>query len=54
MLEMTNENFGRLLRGLTMAVGKGTVYSCISFSRQRFGLCTVPMESETESPTNEP
>jgi len=42
MLEMTNENFARLLRGLTIAVGiEGTVYSCTSSLRQRSGLCTL-------------
>jgi len=55
MLEMTNENFARLLRGLTIAVGnEGIVYSCISFLRQRSGLYTVHMGWETTSPTKEP
>jgi hypothetical protein len=54
MLEMTSENFARLLRGLTIAVGKRkTVSSYISFWRQRSGLYTVHMASETESPTKE-
>jgi hypothetical protein len=55
MLEMTNENFARLLRGLTIAVGnRRNRYSCISFLRQRSGLFTVHMGSEMESPTKEP
>src|SRR5262245_43727882 len=55
MLEMTNENFARLLRGLTIAVGnRRNRYSCISFLRRRSGLCTVRMGWETTSPTKEP
>jgi hypothetical protein len=53
MLEMTNENFARLLRGLTIAVGNRT-NRILSFLRQRSGLCTVHTGSETESPTKEP
>ena len=54
MLEMTNENFARLLRGLRSPWARErTVYSCISFLRQRSGLCTVYMGSETKSPTKE-
>jgi len=55
MLEMTNENFARLLKGLTIAVGKrrNRIYSCINFWLQRSGLYTVHMGSETESPTKE-
>jgi hypothetical protein len=41
MLEMTNENFARLLKGLTIAVGKRrNRILFISFWRQRSGLCT--------------
>ena len=55
MLEMTNENFARLLRGLTIAVGnRRNRILLYNFLRQRSGLCTVHMGSETESPTKEP
>ncbi len=54
VLEMTNENFARLLRGLTIAweIGR-TAYFSTSSLRRRSGHCTTHMELEMMSPTRE-
>ena len=54
MLEMTNENFARLLRGLTIAVGNRRnrilLYQFLAAEIRALHV----LRSETKSPTKEP
>jgi len=55
MLQMTNENFARLLRGLTIAVGnRRNRILLYQFLAAEIRACTFHMGSATESPTKEP